>query len=86
MTGSFISANCNSTPRASSARSSSASMSAEVISMLVTGSAAITSRCTGVGDVSTAAITVLWNCSALAKNSGASQRSSTSPGMRRACG
>ena len=57
-----------------------------VIQVLVTGSAATTSRRTGVGELATASITRSWKNSALAKNNGASQRNSTSPGIRRAPG
>jgi len=66
--------------------SNSASMSAAVTSMLVTGSAATTSQRTGVGEVATASSVRPWNHSALAKNKGASQRNRTRPGMRRASG
>ena len=85
-TGSFISAKCSSILASRSARSSSTSMSAEVTSMLVTGSAVTTMRRTGVGASATACSTRCWNSSAFAKNSGASQRNSTSPGTSRACG
>ncbi|MNN77163.1 hypothetical protein D3C81_1936030 [compost metagenome] len=54
--------------------------------MLVTGSAATTTRRTGVGDSSMASSRHSRNSSALAKNSGASQRNSTRPGTRRAFG
>ena len=73
-------------PAARKVSSSSASMSAEVTSTLVTGSAATTSQRTGVGDAATASSTRSWNNSALAKNSGASQRNRTRPGIRRASG
>ena len=59
-------------------------MSAAVTSTLVTGSAATTSQRTGVGELAIASRTRSWNSSALAKNSGASQRNSTSPGIKRA--
>ena len=65
---------------------SSARLSAAVTSTLVTGSAATTSQRTGVGDAATASRTRSLNNSALAKNSGASQRNSTRPGIRRAFG
>ena len=61
-------------------------MSAEVTSMLVTGSAVTMIRFTGVGDCATASSRRWWNSSALAKKSGASQRNSTSPGTIRASG
>ncbi|MOA66142.1 hypothetical protein D3C78_1927910 [compost metagenome] len=54
--------------------------------MLVTGSAVTTTRHTAVGDSSIASIRHSRNSSALAKNSGASQRNSTSPSMRSASG
>ena len=73
-------------PDARSEDSSSRSMSAEVMSMLVTGSAVTTMRRTGVGDDASALDSRWRNNSALAKNSGASQRNSTSPGTRRASG
>jgi hypothetical protein len=50
-----------------------------VTSTLVIGSAETTTRRTGVGDSATAPSTRSLNSSALAKNSGASQRNSTSP-------
>ena len=55
--------------------------SAAVTSTLVTGSAATTTRRTGVGEAATAARIRSWKNSALAKNSGASQRNSTRPGI-----
>ncbi|MNN81465.1 hypothetical protein D3C81_1982920 [compost metagenome] len=85
-TGSFISAMHNSIPAACKVSSSSASMSADVTSTLVTGSAATTSQRTGVGDAATASNTRSLNSSALAKNKGASQRNRTRPGIRRASG
>ena len=51
-----------------------------------TGAAVTTSQRTGVGDFAAASRTRSLNSSALAKNSGASQRNRTSPGMRRASG
>ncbi|MNN97001.1 hypothetical protein D3C81_2160790 [compost metagenome] len=86
MTGSFISARRNSMPAAFKVSSSSANMSALVTSTLVTGSAASTSQRTGVGDAATASSTRSWNSSALAKNSEASQRKMTRPGISRASG
>ncbi|MCY1178924.1 hypothetical protein D9M73_192990 [compost metagenome] len=86
MTGSFISATHSLIPAACKVLSSSASVSAEVTSTLVTGSAATTSQRTGVGEAATASSTRSLNNSALAKNSGASQRNSTRPGIRRASG
>ncbi len=59
-------------------------MSATGVSTSVTGSAATTTRRVRVGAVATARSTCSWKTWALAKNSGASQRNSTSPGMRRA--
>ncbi|MNR55744.1 hypothetical protein D3C85_1761790 [compost metagenome] len=85
-TGSFISAMHNSIPAACRVSPNSASMSAEVTSTLVTGSAATTSQRTGVGDAATASSTRSLNSSALAKNKGASQRNRTRPGIRRASG
>ena len=61
-----------------------AEASAAVTSTLVTGSAVTTSQRTGVGEFATASRTRSSNSSALAKNSGASQRNSTRPGIRRA--
>ena len=66
--------------------SSSQTASAAVTSMLVTGSAATTSQRTGVGEFATASRTRSWNSSAFAKKSGASQRNSTRPGIKRASG
>ena len=51
-------------------RPAPASMSAEVTSTLVTGSAATTSQCTGVGEAPPRQARARWNNSALAKNSG----------------
>ena len=65
---------------------SSASMSAAVMSISVTGSAATRTQRVGVGAAATAASTCSRNCSAFAKNSGASQRNSTRPSICRASG
>ncbi|MNT18408.1 hypothetical protein D3C72_1536110 [compost metagenome] len=54
--------------------------------MLVTGSAATITRRTGVGDSAMASSRHSRNSSALAKNSGASQRNSTRPSISAACG
>ncbi|MNG05853.1 hypothetical protein D3C84_890670 [compost metagenome] len=86
LTGSFISATHSLIPAACKISSSSANMSAEVTSTLVTGSAATTSQRTGVGDAATALSTRSLNSSALAKNNGASQRNRTRPGIRLAFG
>ncbi|MNG22456.1 hypothetical protein D3C84_1069380 [compost metagenome] len=76
----------NSIPAACNVSPSSANMSADVTSTLVTGSAATTSLRTGVGDAATASSARSLNSSALAKNKGASQRNRTRPGIRRASG
>ena len=60
--------------------------SADVTSMPVTGSAVMTMRRTGCGDPATASSRHCRNSSALAKNSGASQRNRTRPGTSRASG
>ena len=56
------------------------------MSTSVTGSAATTTHFVGVGASATARSTCSRKISALAKNSGASHRKSTRPGMRLASG
>ena len=84
--GSLSSANRRLHAVASSDAISSASMSAAVMSISVTGSAATTTQRVGVGGGGDRASTCSRNSSALAKNSGASQRNRTSPSTWRASG
>jgi hypothetical protein len=60
--------------------------SAAEVSTSVTGSAATTTRRAAVGEAATASRTSWPKTSALAKNNGASQRNSISPGTRLAAG
>src|SRR4029453_13302200 len=85
-TGSFNSAKQSSMPAPSRLSSNPASASPAVTSTLVTGSAVTTTWRTLVGEASTAASILSWNSSALAKNSGASQRKSRRPGISWASG
>src|SRR5262252_9963232 len=80
LTGSLSSAKHNLTPDSCKVSSSSTRASAEVTSTLVTGSAATTNQRTAVGDCFAASRTRSLNSPVLAKNKGASQRKSTSPG------
>src|SRR5689334_4820432 len=85
-TGSFNSAKQSSIPLDFNASFNSTKASADVTSTLVIGSAATTTRFTGVGEAATASSTRWLNNSALAKNKGASQRNRTKPSIRRAEG
>ena len=77
---------CNPAPSIRPDQASIDKLLAAVTSTLVTGSAPTTSQRAQVGESATASRARSRKNSALAKNSGASQRNSTSPGTTRAAG